>query len=62
MEIQPRSESGRLPAHDVENGHIKSVEHAMSLLQAQASWFAEDRAEQKAAVTERYAYRSGSYF
>jgi hypothetical protein len=44
MEIQSRPELEELVRHDVERGY-QSIEHAVSLLHAHASWFAEDRAE-----------------
>jgi hypothetical protein len=44
MEIQSRPELEGLVRHDVERGY-QSIEHAVSLLHAHASWFAEDRAE-----------------
>ncbi len=44
MDIQSRSELEELLRHDIECGY-RSIEHAVSLLHAQASWFAEDRAE-----------------
>lgn len=44
MEIQSRSELEELVRHDIECGY-RSIEHAVSLLQAHASWVAEDRAE-----------------
>ena len=44
MDIQSRPEREELVRHDVEHGY-QSIEHAVSLLHAHASWFAEDRAE-----------------
>jgi hypothetical protein len=44
MDIQSRPELEELIRHDVERGY-QSIEHAVSLLHAHASWFAEDRAE-----------------
>ena len=44
MDIQGRPELEELVRHDVERGY-QSIEHAVSLLHAHASWFAEDRAE-----------------
>jgi hypothetical protein len=44
MDIQSRPEREELVRHDVERGY-QSIEHAVSLLHAHASWFAEDRAE-----------------
>ena len=44
MEIQSRPELEELVRHDVERGY-QSIEHAVSLLHAHASWFAEGRAE-----------------
>jgi hypothetical protein len=44
MEIQSRSELEELVRHDLECGY-RSIEHAVSLLHAHASWVAEDRAE-----------------
>jgi hypothetical protein len=45
MDIQLRSERENLLRHDVEGGAYRSVEHALSLLHAQQTWVAEDRAE-----------------
>jgi hypothetical protein len=45
MDIQLRSEHENLLRHDVEGGANRSVEHALSLLHAQQTWVAEDRAE-----------------
>lgn len=45
MDIQLRTELENLTRRDVEGGPYRSVEHALSLLQAQESWVAEDRAE-----------------
>jgi hypothetical protein len=45
MDIQPRTEHENLLRHDVEGGAYRSVEHALSLLHAQQTWVAEDRAE-----------------
>lgn len=47
MDIQSRSELEELVRHDIECGY-RSIEHAVSLLHAHASWFAEDSAEVKA--------------
>jgi hypothetical protein len=47
MDIQSRPELEELVRHDVERGY-QSIEHAVSLLHAHASWFAEDRAEMNA--------------
>jgi hypothetical protein len=44
MDIQSRSELEELIRHDIECGY-RSIEHAVSLLHAHASWFPEDRAE-----------------
>jgi hypothetical protein len=44
MDIQSRPELEELVRHDIERGY-QSIEHAVSLLHAHASWFAEDRAE-----------------
>ncbi len=44
MDIQSRSELEELVRHDIERGY-QSIEHAVSLLHAHASWVAEDRAE-----------------
>jgi hypothetical protein len=44
MDIQSRPEREELLRHDSEFGY-RSIEHAVSLLHAQASWFADDRAE-----------------
>jgi hypothetical protein len=44
MDIQSRPELEELVRHDLERGY-QSIEHAVSLLHAHASWFAEDRAE-----------------
>jgi hypothetical protein len=44
MDIQSRSELEELVRHDIECGY-RSIEHAVSLLHAHASWVAEDRAE-----------------
>jgi hypothetical protein len=44
MDIQLRSELEN-SRHDVEGGTHRSVEHALSLLLAQQSWVADDRAE-----------------
>jgi hypothetical protein len=44
MDIQSRSELEELVRHDIECGY-RSIEHAVSLLHAHASWFPEDRAE-----------------
>jgi hypothetical protein len=44
MDIQSRPELEELVRHDVERGY-QSIEHAVSLLHAHASWFAQDRAE-----------------
>ncbi len=51
MDIQSRSELEELLRHDIECGY-RSIEHAVSLLNAQASWFAEDRAEVNAESAE----------
>jgi hypothetical protein len=48
MDIQLRSERENLLRHDVEGGAYRSVEHALSLLHAQQTWVAEDRAENNA--------------
>jgi hypothetical protein len=44
MDIQSRPELEELVRHDIERGY-QSIEHAVSLLHAHASWFAGDRAE-----------------
>jgi hypothetical protein len=44
MDIRSRPELEELLRHDSEFGY-RSIEHAVSLLHAHASWFAEDRAE-----------------
>ena len=44
MDIQSRPELEELVRHDIERGY-QSIEHAVSLLHAHASWVAEDRAE-----------------
>ena len=44
MDFESRPELEELVRHDVERGY-QSMEHAVSLLHAHASWFAEDRAE-----------------
>lgn len=44
MDNQSRPELEELVRHDIERGY-QSIEHAVSLLHAHASWFAEDRAE-----------------
>lgn len=44
MDIQSRPEREELLRHDSEFGY-RSIEHAVSLLHAHASWFADDRAE-----------------
>ena len=44
MDIQSRPELEELVRHDSERGY-RSIEHAVSLLHAHASWVAEDRAE-----------------
>ena len=44
MDMQSRPELEELVRHDTERGY-QSIEHAVSLLHAHASWFAEDRAE-----------------
>ena len=49
MDIQSRPELEELVRHDIERGY-QSIEHAVSLLHAHASWFAEDRAEVNAKV------------
>jgi hypothetical protein len=62
MDIQLRTELGDLLRRDVENGPFRSVEHAVSLLHAQATWFAEDRAENNAIEAEGFVGEpSGSY-
>jgi hypothetical protein len=48
MDIQPRTERENLLRNDVEGGAYRSVEHALSLLYAQQTWVAEDRAETNA--------------
>jgi hypothetical protein len=45
MDIQSRPELEDLLRHDLECGPYRSVEHAVSLLHAHASWVAEHRAE-----------------
>jgi hypothetical protein len=50
MDIQPRTERENLLRHDVEGGAYRSVEHALSLLHAQQTWVAEDRAENNANI------------
>jgi hypothetical protein len=47
MDIRSRPELEELLRHDSEFGY-RSIEHAVSLLHAHASWVAEDRAEVKA--------------
>ena len=49
MDIQSRPDLEELVRHDIERGY-QSIEHAVSLLHAHASWFAEDRAEVNAKV------------
>lgn len=44
MDMPSRPELEELARHDIERGY-RSIEHAVSLLHAHASWFAEDRAE-----------------
>jgi hypothetical protein len=44
MDMQSRPELEELVRHDIERGY-QSIEHAVSLLHAHASWVAEDRAE-----------------
>jgi hypothetical protein len=44
MTIQSRPDLEDLVRHDIERGY-QSIEHAVSLLHAHASWFAVDRAE-----------------
>jgi hypothetical protein len=44
MDIESRPELEELLRHDSEFGY-RSIEHAVSLLHAHASWVAEDRAE-----------------
>jgi hypothetical protein len=44
MDMQSRPELEELARHDIERGY-QSIEHAVSLLHAHASWFAEGRAE-----------------
>jgi hypothetical protein len=44
MDIQSRPEREELLRHDSEFGY-RSIEHAVSLLHAHASWLADDRAE-----------------
>jgi hypothetical protein len=44
MDMQSRTELEELVRHDIECGY-RSIEHAVSLLHAHASWFAGDRAE-----------------
>ena len=44
MDMQSRPELEELVRHDIERGY-RSIEHAVSLLHAHASWVAEDRAE-----------------
>jgi hypothetical protein len=46
MDLLSRPEIEELVRHDVERGY-QSIEHAVSLLHAHASWVAEDRAEVK---------------
>ena len=43
MDMQSRPELEELVRHDIERGY-QSIEHAVSLLHAHASWVAEDRA------------------
>jgi hypothetical protein len=45
MDIQHRTEFEEFVRRDVEGGAYRSVEHAVSLLHAHATWVAEDRAE-----------------
>jgi hypothetical protein len=47
MDIQSPPDREELVRHDIERGY-QSIEHAVSLLHAHASWFAVDRAEVKA--------------
>ncbi len=54
MDIQSRPELEELVRHDVERGY-QSIEHAVSLLHAHASWFAQDRAEVNAKGAARAA-------
>jgi hypothetical protein len=44
MDMQSRRELEELIRHDIERGY-QSIEHAVLLLHAHASWVAEDRAE-----------------
>jgi hypothetical protein len=55
MDIQLRTELGDLLRRDVEGGPFRSVEHAVSLLHAQESWFAEHRAENNSTQAEGLA-------
>ena len=55
MDIQLRTELGDLLRRDVEGGPFRSVEHAVSLLHAQASWFAEHRAESNSTAADGLA-------
>jgi hypothetical protein len=55
MDIQLRTELGDLLRRDVEGGPFRSVEHAVSLLHAQESWFAEHRAENNSTEAEGFA-------
>jgi hypothetical protein len=52
MRIHSRPELEELVRHDVERGY-QSIEHAVSLLHAHASWVKEDRAEVNAKPTRR---------
>ena len=52
MDMQSRPELEDLVRHDIECGPYRSVEHAVSLLHAHASWVAEHRAEVKAQATD----------
>jgi hypothetical protein len=55
MDIQLRTEIGDLLRRDVDGGPFRSVEHAVSLLHAQESWFAEHRAESHSTGADGFA-------
>ena len=55
MAIQLRTGLEDLIRHDVEGGSFRSVEHALSLLHAHATWVAEDRAEVSAKTADGFA-------
>jgi Arc/MetJ-type ribon-helix-helix transcriptional regulator len=59
MDIQVGPELEDLVRQHVERGTYQSVDeyvgHAVSLLHAQATWFAEDRAEISSEISARFA-------